>query len=73
MNYDNFFNPEKEEKEAKRIFRFAGKEYDRQEWKRVVSSSLDRRLRHHKEENSTLPPKVAVALAEVEKRHRESD
>ncbi len=68
VNYNRLFDPVKQEEEAERLFRFAGREFDSSEWKRVAAASFDGRLRHHENENVKLPRVAASVLADLENR-----
>jgi hypothetical protein len=73
VNYNNLFDPEKREEEAKRLFRFAGKEFDEAEWTRIASTSFDSQLRHHRSGDSRMPPGVSDLLAELEEKYQQCD
>ena len=73
VNYNNLFDPEKREEEAKRLFRFAGKEFNEAEWTRIASTSFDSQLRHHRSGGSRLPPRVSRLLVELEEKYQQCD
>lgn len=59
VSYDRLFAPDSSRDEAKTLFRFAGIQFDQEQWEKAVSGALDRSLRHQSADETVLPARVA--------------
>jgi hypothetical protein len=69
VDVESLFDPSLQELEARRLFRFGGREFDPELCRRVLASTIEARLRHHRDTSATLPPNVAALWAELNRRH----
>jgi hypothetical protein len=73
VNYNHLFDAEKREEEARRLFRFAGREFDEGEWSRIASTSFESQLRHHRGGDAKVPAEVRELLVALEEKYRQCD